>query len=149
MTYYMLNQPLRYTQYCFRHDSIQKKFILERGLYTLLLGRNSNSPISRHTRPSARSSSWCCECGGPSRSHGSWKNIQRINELGFRYYNAHQRNSLWGQTLVEATNLYPHSLSYQDTSLTKLPFKAMPALASKMLDLRLRKPSQNSLRRNL
>nr|ACR35008.1 unknown [Zea mays] len=31
--------------------------------------------------------------------------------------------------------LYPHSLSYQDTSFTKLPFKAMPALASKMLDL--------------
>lgn len=31
--------------------------------------------------------------------------------------------------------LYPHSLSYQETSLTKLSFRAIPALASKMLDL--------------
>ena len=42
---------------------------------------------------------------------------------------------LTARAIEGATDLYPHSLSYQETSLTKLSFRAIPALQSKMLDL--------------
>lgn len=39
---------------------------------------------------------------------------------------------------VRNVYLYPHSLSYQETSFTKEELRAIPALASNMLDLKQR-----------
>ncbi|XP_020184350.2 uncharacterized protein, partial [Aegilops tauschii subsp. strangulata] len=47
----------------------------------------------------------------------------------------HRSIILTARAIESATDVYPHSLSYQETSLTKLSFRAIPALASKMLDL--------------
>ena len=45
----MLNQPLRYTQYCFRHDSIQKKLFSEEGSI-LFSWEETATPLYHGTR---------------------------------------------------------------------------------------------------
>jgi hypothetical protein len=90
MSNFMLNQPLGYTQYSFRHDSIQKIYSLKRALYTLLLGRNTNSTISRglqlaHLVGAVHVADQVDDTGA-ERTRG--------NASGFIYCNAHQRNSL-------------------------------------------------------
>ena len=53
--------------------------------------------------------------------------------------NTFPRPSIQGyENKIQSSYLYPHSLSYQETSFTKLSFKEIPALASNMLDLHMK-----------